>query len=99
MNLLIIRLRLIVQASFEFGRALHGYILKSTNIEPNVTLAGALIHMYMKCGCVADAKLVSESVIAEDCSMRCHGLLTYSAHGLDKNGVALFKEREIWKLS
>lgn len=71
--------RLQSYGSFEFGRALNGYILKSTNIEPNVTLEGALIHMYMKCGCVADAKLVSESVIAEDCSMRCHGLRLFSS--------------------
>ncbi|XP_052201710.1 pentatricopeptide repeat-containing protein At1g19720-like [Diospyros lotus] len=42
----------------KLARALHGYILKSHDIELDNSLASALIDMCAKCGCVADAKLL-----------------------------------------
>ncbi|THG00530.1 pentatricopeptide repeat-containing protein At1g19720-like [Camellia sinensis] len=81
------------------GRALHGYILKSQNIELNNTLASALIDMYAKCGSVVDAKLVFDSVTTKDIAV-CNAMISaFSAHGMVDNAAALSEQREIGNLA
>ncbi|XP_059629673.1 pentatricopeptide repeat-containing protein At1g19720-like [Cornus florida] len=49
----------VYMGTLNFGRELHGYIVKSHLDEPTSILSSALTDMYAKCGCMEDNKLVS----------------------------------------
>ncbi|XAR62632.1 hypothetical protein NMG60_11017467 [Bertholletia excelsa] len=75
-------------AALRLGRALHGYLLKSQDIELDNGLAIALIGMYAKCRCIQDAKLLFDSVTTKDAAL-CNAMISAcSALGTAKDDVA-----------
>ncbi|KAL6179779.1 hypothetical protein ACLB2K_046450 [Fragaria x ananassa] len=81
--------------ALRFGRALHGYIMKTQLDESDSTLASALVGMYAKCGSIKEAKSVFDFEVKRDALLWNAMLSAYSTNGMLNNALALVGEMEL----
>lgn len=75
------------------GREIHGYLLRN-GIVLNVTVANALIDMYVKSGCINSASKLFAQLRNRDVISWTVMIMGYSLHGQGDVGVDLFREME-----
>ncbi|KAJ8898636.1 hypothetical protein K2173_004620 [Erythroxylum novogranatense] len=73
------------------GRRIHEYV-KRKKLQPNLLLENALIDMYARCGCLADARAVFDQMLSRDVISWTCIISAYGMSGQGDNAVALFAE-------
>ncbi|KAJ7963021.1 Pentatricopeptide repeat-containing protein [Quillaja saponaria] len=73
------------------GRDIHENV-KRTGWEIDVFVGAALIDMYAKCGCVADARQVFDKIVFRDAVLWNSMLAAYSQNGHPEDSLALCSE-------
>ena len=77
---------------FHKGIALHDALFHSGLLEKNSYVSNTLIHMYVKCGNMEDARCVFEDFPDHDLVMWSTLLAGYARHGRGQEGLELFYE-------
>ncbi|KAH9623938.1 hypothetical protein KSS87_009602 [Heliosperma pusillum] len=81
--------------ALRLGREIHGYLLKRLfDDSSKLFLTSALIDMYAKCGSIREATWVFDLETCKDNAVWNAMILSFSAHGMTKNAVALFEQME-----
>ncbi len=77
----------------EEGKALHTELFNNNTIKPNTIVYTALLNMYVKCGSLADARHVFDTMKQLRNLQSWNMMLaTYTHHGHGKEALQLFKE-------
>ncbi|XP_059635740.1 pentatricopeptide repeat-containing protein At4g31070, mitochondrial-like [Cornus florida] len=80
-------------ASVNHGRAVHGYILKSS-FSYETFIANSLINMYLKCGCLMDSHQIFKEMYVKD-PISWSGLINaHALHGYGEEALQLFLEMQ-----
>ncbi|KAJ8563050.1 hypothetical protein K7X08_031502 [Anisodus acutangulus] len=77
------------------GKWVHGYVIKN-GIELNSYLVTALVDMYMKCGVIAEARVIFDELSANDFVTWTAIIVGYSQCGYPDEALKLFTDK-IWK--
>ncbi|KAJ7568598.1 hypothetical protein O6H91_01G039600 [Diphasiastrum complanatum] len=76
-------------ASLEEGELIHSCI-DGTDLESDVLVGTALVHMYRKCGCLSDARDVFDKASGRNLIIWTAIIAAYAQHGHGKEAVQLF---------
>ncbi|KAL8140483.1 hypothetical protein V2J09_006504 [Rumex salicifolius] len=71
------------------GRKIHNYV-ESKRLRPNLTIENALMDMYAKCGCLAEARELFDTMQCRDIVSWTSMVSAYGVSGQGEDAVALF---------
>ncbi|KAL5974725.1 hypothetical protein ACLOJK_031395 [Asimina triloba] len=78
----------------EFGRQVHGLLLKEGFMGYDDCVESTLINMYAKCGSIDEAERVFEKIVNPDVISWTAIILGYAQHGLSDHALSLFRKME-----
>lgn len=78
-----------VMATLENGRQIHSMVFKGGYMS-DLFVSSAVVHMYMKCGCMEDAEAIFEGLISRDTTLWNTIIYGYSQHGQGKKALEAY---------
>ncbi|CAN6486928.1 unnamed protein product [Victoria cruziana] len=80
-----------LQAAFEPGKQIHGYIIRK-QIRSNVKIGNALLDMYSKCGSIKYAEEIFRKVENKDLVLYNSMMAGYANNGREMDAINLFED-------